>query len=278
VYDADDLALAQEVARRASAAVERATLYTEAHAANRAKGEFLAVMSHELRTPLNAIGGYAQLLEMGVHGPITEEQRQDLERIRRSQQHLLGVISGILDFTRVEAGEVHYDVRDVPVHEVVAAAGAMIEPQARARSITYDCPPIDPPLFVRADRERLQQILINLLSNALKFTDGGGRISVDCVARDQWVAITVRDTGRGIPADKLGVIFEPFVQLDQSLTRRTDGTGLGLAISRDLARGMGGELGVESAVGRGSAFTVVLPRAGAPADLPNSPLAFDEHR
>jgi PAS domain S-box-containing protein len=259
-YDADDLALAQEVARRASAAVERAMLYAEAQAANRAKGEFLAVMSHELRTPLNAIVGYAQLIELGVHGPVTEEQRQDLERIRHSQQHLLNVISGILDFTRVEAGEVHYDIQGVVVHEVIAAAEAMIEPQARTRSIIYECAPLDPPLVVRADRDRLQQILLNLLSNALKFTDGGGRIGVECAARHDRVAITVHDTGRGIPADKLGVIFEPFVQLDQSLTRRTDGTGLGLAISRDLARAMGGDLVVESAVGRGSAFTIVLPR------------------
>jgi PAS domain S-box-containing protein len=266
--DIEAAKFAQDVAEQARAEAEAARRAAEA--ANRAKGEFLAVMSHELRTPLNAIGGYAQLLELGVRGPVTEAQRADLARIQRSQRHLLGLINGVLNYARVEAGAVHYDVADVDLGEVLSACEALTAPQVRARGLVFEAAggaggPDARSLTVRADAEKLQQVLLNLLSNAVKFTEPGGRVRVACApAPDGRVAITVADTGRGIAADQLARVFEPFVQVDQGLTREGGGVGLGLAISRDLARGMGGDLSAESRPGAGSVFTLTLP-GGAPA-------------
>ena len=245
----------------------------EAEAASRAKSEFLAVMSHELRTPLNAIGGYAELIEMGIRGPVTEQQREDLGRIQRSQRHLLGLIASVLDYARVEAGAVAYRLADVPVTEAVAEAEALVAPQLRAKGLGYAWSGAAPDLCVRADPEKLQQVLLNLLGNAVKFTDHGagapGRVDVACTVDDGRegdapagrVHIHVRDTGVGIAAEELERVFEPFVQADQRLTRPHAGVGLGLAISRDLARGMGGDLTAESTPGVGSTFTLTLPRA-----------------
>ena len=265
-----------DVTERERLLAEAEAARAEAEAANRAKGEFLAVMSHELRTPLNAIGGYAELLELGIHGPVTPEQRTALERIQRSQRHLLGLIAGVLDYSRVEAGAVTYRLADVPVGEVVAEAEALVAPQLRAKGLGYAWSGAPPDLCVRADREKLQQILLNLLGNAVKFTEarGGaaGRIEVTCTvggadaaaggseAGGGRVSLHIRDTGVGIAPEKLAGVFEPFVQADQGLTRRQEGVGLGLAISRDLARGMGGDLTVESTLGLGSTFTLTLPR------------------
>jgi signal transduction histidine kinase len=233
----------------------------EAENASRAKGEFLAVMSHELRTPLNAIGGYAELMEMGLRGPITEEQRADLARIQQSQKHLLGLINQVLNYTRIETGTVRYELTTVVVAEALAAAEAFVVPQVRTKGLAYSFGTCDPSLALRADRDKLQQILLNLLTNAIKFTHPGGEITVTCTADDATIAISVADTGVGIPSEKLASIFDPFVQVDSRLTRAQDGIGLGLAISRDLARGMGGELSAESVEGAGSRFTLTLPRA-----------------
>jgi signal transduction histidine kinase len=232
--------------RLEQANVEAERARAEAQEASRVKSEFLAVMSHELRTPLNAIGGYVALLELGVRGPVTEEQRVDLERIQRSQRHLLGLINEVLNYARIETGNVRYDITDVPVEEVLSTAESLVAPQAGARGLHLDRDRCDPGITVAADRDKLQQVLLNLLTNAIKFTGVGGHIRLGCDISTDRVAIRVTDTGSGIAPEKLDAIFEPFVQVDARLTRVHEGVGLGLAISRDLARGMGGELSVQS--------------------------------
>lgn len=234
--------------------------------ANRAKSEFLATMSHELRTPLNAIGGYSQLLAMGIHGPVTEKQKDILGRIDRSERHLLGLINDILNLARIESGKLQYNVKSVSIAEVMRDLSPMIEPQLATKSIHYDMGITDSSLIVRADPEKLQQILLNLLSNAVKFTETGGSVSVHANdasegGRDTIVRIT--DSGCGIPDDKLESVFEPFMQVDSSHSRTGQGTGLGLSISRDLARGMGGDIRVTSKVGEGSTFELCLAKADA---------------
>jgi len=256
---AHELALTNEEMRSAINEVEKAR--AAADAANRSKAEFLAVMSHELRTPLNSIGGYVDILDTGLRGPLTGDQRADLHRIKRSQEHLLGIINDILNFTRLEATEVHYDIIDVPVRALITDLDAIVGSLARAKSIEYLVDLPSPKVFVCTDPDKLRQILINLVSNSVKFTQPGGRIAVRCARRKDAVVIEVEDTGRGIPPDKLDAVFEPFVQLDSGLTRTTDGTGLGLAISRGLARGMGADITVRSKVGVGSVFTLTLPLA-----------------
>jgi signal transduction histidine kinase len=230
-------------------------------AANRAKTDFLAVMSHELRTPLNAIDGYAELMEMGVHGPLTEQQRQDLIRIRKSQRHLLSLINGVLNFSRVEAGVAHYELGPVPLADVLSSCDTLMRTQMEQRHLDFRVNLCSGDLAVRADAEKLQQILLNLLTNASKFTQPGGTVRMWCDVDAEYVRITVSDTGRGIPAEQVERVFEAFVQVDARLTRTEEGVGLGLAISRDLARGMKGEISLVSEVGKGSAFTVTIPRA-----------------
>jgi signal transduction histidine kinase len=218
-------------------------------------------MSHELRTPLNAIGGYTDLLEMGVRGPVTEEQREDLLRIKRSQQHLLGIINDILSFSRIEAGQATYDYSAVPLSAIIEGVGHMIEPQAAAKGVALEVHECPADVVVWADKAKVEQILVNLLGNAAKFTNQGG-ITLECDWHDsERVSISVTDTGVGIPADHLEKIFEPFVQVGRSLTQSHEGTGLGLAISRDLARAMGGDIVVTSEIERGSRFTLILPRS-----------------
>ena len=229
--------------------------------ANRAKAQFLTTMSHELRTPLNAIDGYAELLEMGLRGPITPEQAKDLGRIRRSQRHLLALVNDVLNFARLEAGRIEWEITDVLLDDTLQSVEALLRPQLETKGIGYHREGCDPGVLVRADAEKLRQILVNLVGNAYKFTPAGGEITIECDMRGELVAIIVRDTGRGVPADRLATIFDPFVQVDRHLNSDPrQGIGLGLSISRDLARGMNGALDVRSTVGDGSEFILTLPR------------------
>ncbi len=256
---AHELALTNEELRAVISEARKA--WAAADLANRSKAEFLTVMSHELRTPLNSIGGYVDLLEMELRGPLTEAQKSDLARIKRSQEHLLGIITDILNFTRLEATEVKFDVIDVPLRAVIADLDAVVSSLARAKSVSYQCDSPSGTIYARTDPDKLRQIMINLISNAVKFTPAGGRVRVSCTLSKQSVSIHVEDNGPGIPREKQEAVFEPFVQLDRGLTRTTDGTGLGLAISRGLARGMGGDVQLRSDVGVGSVFTVTVPLA-----------------
>lgn len=233
--------------------------------ANLAKSNFLAVMSHELRTPLNAIGGYVQLLQMGVHGPVLPDQMEALDRIDRSQRHLLRLINDVLNLSRIEAGHVDYRVERVVVSEVVESVMPMVEPQMAAKSLRLETA-VAPRIETRADREKVQQILLNLLTNAIKFTPRGGSICVETSADRTRVMLRVIDTGVGIPPDMIEKVFEPFIQVDASRSRSVEGTGLGLAISRDLARGMGGDLSARSSLGSGSIFELLLLREERPAE------------
>ena len=258
-----------EAEREARADADRAR--QRAEEASAVRGQFLATMSHELRTPLNAIAGHCQLLDLGIHGPVTESQRDALARVNRAQRHLLGLINDVLNYARLESGRVEYDLMPVRVADAVTDVVPMIEPQLTAKGLHFDVRLPDDAdargVLVRADREKLAQVLLNLLSNAVKFTPRGGRVVLELVGRregatpDDVVFLRVSDTGVGIPRDKLEAVFEPFVQIRTGYSETASGTGLGLAISRDLARGMGGDLRARSVPGEGSSFTMTLKRA-----------------
>jgi signal transduction histidine kinase len=233
--------------------------------ANRAKSDFLAVMSHELRTPLNAIGGYTEILQLGIYGAVNDAQQDALTRISRSQQTLLSLINDVLNFAKLEAGEVQYSITDVAVVPALSVIEDFVAPQLRRKHLTYAVHPCDRSVTARADADKLQQILINLLSNAIKYTPEGGQIDVRCETDDARVYIRIRDSGIGIASDRLATIFDPFIQVGRALNRPHEGVGLGLSISRDLAAAMGGSLSVESVLGDGSTFTLTLERRVTPA-------------
>ena len=240
-------------------AIADARRLAEAEAASRTKSEFLTAMSHELRTPINGTMGYIDLLTMGIGGTVTAQQSEYLNRIRTSQEHLLRIINDLLNYGRIEAGQLRYDMASVLVHSIVDAVLPMVEPQAAMKGLQLVHGPCDHDILAFADRGKAEQIVLNLLSNAVKFTPSGGRIEVSCSAKEARSVITVADSGPGIPVERQADIFEPFVQLGRTLTSGHEGTGLGLAISRDLAHAMGGELRVESVPGQGATFTLELP-------------------
>jgi signal transduction histidine kinase len=269
-FSAPDREFASALAGQCAVAIERARLFeveiagrAAAEKMSRAKSDFLAAMSHELRTPLNAIGGYAELLEMGIHGPVTPEQKVALDRIRTSQQHLAGLIESVLEFSQSEAGATPYSMENVNLGAALSICEQLTAPQIGAANIDYSVTLEDPDLVAHADSQKLRQILVNLISNAIKHTDAGGSISVSARSEGDTVQVSIRDTGHGIDEDNLSVIFEPFVQIEKNggLNR---GVGLGLPISRNLARGMGGDLTATSRLGEGSTFTLTLKRALPP--------------
>lgn len=271
---AEDIELAKGLANQSAMALERARIYGDAIAlkkraesASEAKSAFLGMMSHELRTPLNAIGGYVDLIDMELRGPVTAEQHADLARIRTNQQYLMVLINDLLNLTAIGSGRVDYALADVRVSDVLAKCVKMLEPLIAKKRLVFEGTACDLAAVAWADQERVQQIVVNLLSNSIKFTHPGGRIRLDAEVKTDGVELRVTDTGIGIPADKLESIFDPFVQIRSELTGADKGVGLGLGISRQLARAMLGELTVESTLGTGSTFTLTLPRGH---DLPVS--------
>jgi signal transduction histidine kinase len=218
-------------------------------------------MSHELRTPLNAIAGYAEILAVGVTGPLNEKQAEAVSRIQRSQEHLLSLIDDVLTFARIEAGTSQLHPRPVSVVDAFEGLEPLVQPELLRKHIVLERGVFDTSIQVHADPNKLRQVLLNIVGNAIKFTPPGGSIMLGASRDTDTVVMTVTDTGIGVPADKLAQVFEPFFQVDTGTTREYSGVGLGLAIARDLARAMGGEIRFDSAVGQGSVVTVVLPAA-----------------
>src|ERR1700680_3754978 len=267
-YSPGDIQLAEDVANRGARALASAQVYDlalvlqrSAETANRAKTAFLGAMSHELRTPLNAIGGYIDILDMGLRGPVTAGQHADFARVKTNQQHLALLITEILNFVRVGSGRVEYTLGDIKACDAMRHAMELMEPLFAQKALKFNGIGGNLNTVAHADPERVTQILVNLLSNAIKFTGAGGAISANCGSTADTVTLQIGDTGIGIAPDKHETIFEPFIQLKEGLTDREGGVGLGLAISRDLARAMNGDLTVESSEGKGARFTLSLPRA-----------------
>ncbi len=266
-FSSEEIELAQALASRAGAALDRARAFGEAVAlkvqaesASVAKSTFLGMMSHELRTPLNAIGGYVDIIDLGIHGPVTEAQHHDLERIRSSQKYLTRLISDLLNLSKVNSGLSVYDQHDIFMQDVVNASIVLLEPLFATKSLVPLIVMREKGIIALADHEKVIQIIVNLLTNSVKFTPPGGHLTIECEATPDSVILRITDDGIGIPAQKQEAIFEPFVQLKDGLVASEGGIGLGLAISRTLARGMHGEITVESALGMGACFTLTLPR------------------
>ena len=249
------------IAERRRAEEEARVAQRAADSANQVKSEFLAVMSHELRTPLNAIAGYTDLLVTETMGPVTEKQRDSLTRIQKNQQHLLSLINDVLGFARVEAGQVLVEPEKVRVKDALDAVEPLIQPELERKKLVFRRLPVDAGLLVLADPKKLQQVLLNLLSNAAKYTGDGGTIALGAERSGTTVRIWVQDTGIGIAEEQLEKVFEPFFQVDRGTKRRYPGVGLGLTIARDLARRMRGDIQLESKLGDGTTASLTLPAA-----------------
>jgi signal transduction histidine kinase len=255
-----DLTLAQDVATRAALAIDNARLFTEARRANQSKSNFLAVVSHDLRTPLNAIIGYADLMRLGIPERIPELSLANVERIGTSANHLIYLLNELLAFARLDAGAEKAKIVDVDVHAVVRDAGTVMSPLAAGKGLQLELAIGNEPLFTRTDPDKLRQIVINLIGNAVKYTPAGHvRVTTRPVNHHRY-AIEVTDTGVGIAPEHLTQIFEPFWQVNPTQRAHGQGTGLGLSVVQRMAELLGGTVAVESEKGRGSIFTVTLPR------------------
>ncbi|MBE9227408.1 response regulator [Phormidium sp. LEGE 05292] len=257
-----DITLVKEADAQLRRSSERISLANaELARAARLKDEFLANMSHELRTPLNSILGLTETLLEELFGSLTDQQRQFIQTIEQSGEHLLGLINDILDLAKIESGKMELQLRSVELHSVCASSLKFVRQQARHKKIQLSCE-IDPNISeIEADERRLLQVLVNLLSNAVKFTPDRGRVELEVrmKSEQQAVEFQVKDSGIGISPENLNQIFQPFIQLESSLSRRYDGTGLGLSIVKRIVELHGGSIRVDSQVGRGSCFTVTLP-------------------
>jgi signal transduction histidine kinase len=258
-FGEEDLAQANDLAFRAALAIDNARLYREAQEANQAKSDLLAVISHDLRTPLNSIIGHADLLALGIQEELSDGSLQWVGRIRMAAGHLLYLIDELLSFARIEAGREELRLDDVDAAAVARDVAAVVEPLAAERGLAFDLEVPDQPVALRTDPDRLRQVLLNLVGNAIKYTEAGEvRLELSGTA-EGGATFRVRDTGIGIRAEHLGKIFEPFWQVDPGQRAKNGGTGLGLGVVRGLVRLLGGDVEVESEFGRGSTFTVRLP-------------------
>jgi signal transduction histidine kinase len=261
ITSATFLVLGASISERRKGAADLRIARETAEAANRAKSGFLAVVSHELRTPLNAITGYVELLMLELDGPLTDKQRSVLDRIRHSQRHLLSLIEDILGFAQVEAGRLSFALQPVPVREALESIETIVGRDAERRGLTIRLGETDPDLGAHADPDKLRQILLNLVTNAMKFTPADGVVTMLAVRDGQYTKISVTDTGIGISATNLSRVFDPFFQVDQGGTRKYPGVGLGLSIVRDAVLAMNGDVRIESEPGKGTKVTVSLPHA-----------------
>lgn len=254
----EDLALAENLAARAGLAIDNARLYEQAREANQTKTELLAVISHDLRTPLNSIIGYAQLLDMGIPEPLSDGARERVQRIRQSAGHLLYLMDELLAFARLEGKHEEITRTSVNVCDIAREVAALLEPMAMEKQLALEISVPQPPLTIQSDADKLRQILVNLLGNAVKYTDHGTvRIAVE--AMDGGVALRISDTGHGIAPEHLPHIFEPFWQADRSQRVAGGGTGLGLSVVKRVVELLGGDISVDSAPGAGSTFFVRVP-------------------
>lgn len=277
-FDSAERNLLVTMARHAGVALERALLYSReqdarraaeaarsrAEAANKAKSVFLGNISHELRTPLGAIIGYHDLLADGVFGPLNGDQREHLQRLRNSATHLLSVIDGLLEFSRIEAGREVVRSERAQVGHVMQSVAEIVAPLARAKGLDFTVTCEAPDTELNTDTQKVKQIVVNLAGNAVKYTEAGS-VAVRCSVEAGKFRVSVSDTGLGIAREHLESVFEPFWQVQERRARRSGGTGLGLSVSRSLASMLGGSLSVESEVGKGSTFTLEVP-VGTPTD------------
>ena len=281
-YGPADAILVEEIVRRAGIAIENARLYRLAQEASRAKSDFLAIVSHELRTPLSAIVGYTGLLEERIGGSLTTAQDEFVTAIRRSAEHLIRLIEQVITFARLEGDHEMLQPEDVELSAVLSDVVTLTGPLAARKGLGLRLLAPEEPVSLRTDGKKLAQILINLVTNAIKYTDSG-EVRLEGEAAPGEVIVRVEDTGRGIPHENLEEIFEPFRQLEDPSTRREGGAGIGLSIVKNLTRLLGGEVGVESRVGAGTTFSVRLPREhvggvgpasdGRPSAMPPTPEA-----
>ena len=230
------------------------------------KSDFMATMSHELRTPLTSVIGYSDMLLSGVTGELNEKQGQFVESILKNGEHLLNLINDVLDLTKIEAGKLELNLEPVDLRSALLGVLPIVKPRAADKRIKIstflptDLPP------VQADAAKLNQVLLNLLTNAIKYTHESGNVSVEARPKEELVEIWVSDTGIGITQEDIDKIFHRFTQVDSSASRSQGGTGLGLAITKELVELHGGEIKVVSKLGKGSSFVFTLPISQEPAD------------